>query len=88
MSYASAERVLRGGGSLVLVTNAPVSGGTEDVMLELDAANPWRPPSAGDVEQRRALLRATAAVVDEQLGGEVAKQYVAVCASARRITRV
>ena len=41
-----------------------------------------------DDEQRHEMLRATAAVVDEQLGGEVTKQYVAVCASARRITRV
>jgi SAM-dependent methyltransferase len=149
VSYARAARVLRGEGSLVLVTNAPVTGGTEDVLL--DTTNPWRPPSVDDVmhaahaggdiaavwtraeksytpapdvsewferptvrsypwiatydtagylglmstqssyllmdeTQRREMLRATAALVDERLGGEVTKQFVAVCASARRIT--
>ena len=149
VSYARAARLLRDGGSLVLVTNAPVSGGSEDVLL--DTTNPWRPPSVDDVvraahtggdiaavwtraeksytpapdvsdwfehptvrsypwvatydtagylglmstqssyllmddAQRREMLRATAAVVDERLGGVVTKQFVAVCARARRIT--
>ena len=39
-------------------------------------------------EQRRETPRVTAAVVDEQLGGEVTKQYVAGARSVRRITRV
>jgi SAM-dependent methyltransferase len=149
VSYARAARVLRDRGSLVLVTNAPVTGGTEDVLL--DTTNPWRPPSVADVVDaahaggdiaavwtraeksytpapdvsgwfepptvrsypwiatydiagylglmstqssyllmddapRREMLGVTAALVDERLGGEVTKQFVAVCASARRIT--
>jgi SAM-dependent methyltransferase len=149
VSYARAARVLCSGGSLVLVTNAPVTGGTEDVLH--DTTNPWRPPSVADVvhaahaggdiaavwtraeksyttapdvgarfeppvvrsypwiatydtagylglmstqssyllmddAQREEMLRATAALVDERLGGVVTKQFVAVCATARRIT--
>lgn len=80
ISYAKSARVLRRGGQLVLLTNAPASGGTDDAILPALSAlharavpgiPPWAHPSVESIAERARAGGDIAAVwgrVERSLG--------------------